>query len=114
MKILITESQYKLLTRRLEDFAMIDREFKYQLRKESPCGWRDFQNYFDWVTYKTEDNVLHLLVVQEGISDTIKPEDWLEFSKKIRSEIQEYIYSNLYEYTEIHYHKYKENNCPEE
>jgi hypothetical protein len=110
MKILITESKYKLLIRRLDDFAMIDREFKYRLRKESPRGWDDAQNYFSWVAYKTEDTVVYKLA-ENGLLKS-KPEDELEILGKIRSEIAEYLYSNFYEYTEIYYRRYKESNFP--
>ncbi len=98
--------------RRLDDFAMIDRQFKYRLRKESPCTWTDLENYFDWVTYRTEDDIVDLLK-QQAMTDTIKPEEWLEFSRKIRSEIREYIHNNFYEYAEIYYRRNKESNCPE-
>ncbi len=111
MKIIITESQYRLLARRLDDFVMIDREFKYRLRKESSCGWDDVQNYFSWVAYKTEDTVVYKLN-EDGLLKS-KPEDELEILRKIRNEIREYLYSNFYEYTEIYYHRNKESNCPE-
>ena len=111
MKIIITESQYRLLTRRLDDFAMIDREFKYRLRKESSCGWDDAQNYFSWVAYKTEDTVVYKLN-EDGLLKS-KPEDELEILRKIRNEIREYLYSNFYEYTEIYYSRNKKSNCSE-
>jgi hypothetical protein len=107
MKIIITESQYRLLMRRLDDFAMIDRQFKYQLRKESPSGWPDVQNYFDWVAYKTEDTVVYKLA-ENGLLKS-KPEDELEIRKKIRSEIQEYLHNNLYEYAETYYNRNKKS-----
>lgn len=111
MKIIITESQYTLLMRRLDDFAMIDREFKYRLRKESSCGWDDVQNYFSWVAYKTEDTVVYKLN-EDGLLKS-KPEDELEILRKIRNEIREYLYSNFYEYTEIYYRRNKKSNCSE-
>ena len=111
MNILITESQYRLLMRRLDDFTMIDRQFKYQLRKESPCTWTDVQNYFSWVAHKTEDDIIYKLNQDDLLKS--KPEDELEILSKIRNEIREYLYDNLYEYAEIYYRKYKKSNCYE-
>jgi hypothetical protein len=110
MKIIITESQYRLLTRRLDDFAMIDREFKFLLIRNSPCWYPNVQRYFSSVAYRTGDNVVYKLN-EDGLLKS-KPEDESEILEKIRSEIREYLYSNFYEYVEIYYPKYRESNCP--
>jgi siroheme synthase (precorrin-2 oxidase/ferrochelatase) len=108
MKMIISESQYNTLIRRLDDFAVIDRQFKYQLRKKLPCNFTHFEDYFNFVSYRTEDYVTNKLIE----NNIIKFE--FELSIKIRREIENYIKDNFSEYAKEYYDYYKEKNCPEE
>jgi hypothetical protein len=108
MQIVLTESQYNTLIRRLDDFVVIDRQFKYQLRQKIPCNFTDFEDYFNFVSYRTEDYVTNKLIENKII------EFDLELSNKIRSEIENYIKDNFLEYAKEYYDYYKEKNCPEE
>ena len=107
MKIVLTESQYKTLTRRMNDFVIIDREFKLQLRKKSPCGYVGFDNYFDFVSYRTEINVIDRLFDDEGF-------EWeLSLSIQLKHEVENYIKDNFKEYAKEYYDYYNKKNCPE-
>lgn len=118
MRIVLTESQYNTLLRRLDDFSIIDRKFKLFLRKNSPCernrygklSYPTFDRYFSRVNYKTVDDVVSKLVDEEILK--FDGENDLELFKKVREEIREYIDNNLKEYAEEYYNQYKEKNCP--
>lgn len=117
MRIVLTESQYKTLTRRLDDFVLIDRQFKLFLRKNSPCernrygklNYPTFDRYFSRVGYKTEDDVVSKMVDKKILK--FDGENDLGLFKKVREEIRKYIDDNLKEYTEEYYSQYKEKNC---
>lgn len=110
MKIVITESQYKTLIRRLDDFVLIDRQFKLFLRKNSPCVYPTFDRYYWKVEYKAEDDIVSKLEDRKMIKFDDK--NGLELFKKVREEIRKYIDDNLKEYAEEYYNQYKEKNCP--
>ena len=107
MQIVLTESQYKTLTRRMNDFVIIDREFKYQLRQKIPCNFTDFEDYFDFVSYRTEINVIDRLFDDEGF-------EWeLSLSIQLKHEVENYIEDNFKEYAKEYYDYYNKKNCPE-
>lgn len=108
MKFVITESQYNLLVRRLDDFIKIDRQFKFQLRKRYPCDYSNFENYFDFVSYRTEDFIVNKLY-EDGFIDNN-----LELSTRLRKEIANYNENNMKEYAQEYYNMYIKKNCPEE
>ena len=112
MRILVTENQYRKLSRRLSDFSRIDNRFKTKLRQESPCNYTGgFMDYFDYVSYRTEDMVITVLR-GEGMMD-VSRKDELELFSSVRKEIQKYIEDNLKEYAREYYNQYIKNNCPE-
>jgi hypothetical protein len=110
MKIIITESQYTTLIRRLDDFALIDRQFKLFLRKNSPCVYKTFDLYFFTVKYKTEDNVTSKLEDKKMLV-YFNIKNGLELYKKVKEEISVYVDDNLKEYAEEYYNQYKEKHC---
>jgi hypothetical protein len=61
MKIVITESQYSALLRRFS-LSKIEDEFWYRLKNDDPCEYESFDDFFNWVSYRTEDTILYKIL----------------------------------------------------
>ena len=105
MKIIITEDQYNILL--LRRFGLIEPEFKYRLAIEDPCDYDNFESYFAWISYRTEDTVVYKMEENEKLNLDLKE------SRKLRESIKTFIYHNFTDVTKKYYDKYRKKLCPE-
>ena len=105
MKIILTESQYNSIMRR---FSLIEPEFDYRLKKENPCDYESFEDFFNWISYRTEDTILYKMKEKEKLKLDLGQ------SKKLRDTIQEVINDNFKLSAKKHYNDFKKLICPEE
>ena len=106
MKIIITESQYSALIRRFS-LSQIEDEFWYRLKKEDFCEYESFDDFFNWVSYRTEDTILYKIKENEKLKLD------LEQSKKFRKMTQDFIYDNFSDDAKYMYDKFRKLVCPE-
>ena len=106
MKVIITESQYSALIRRF-NLSDIEDEFWYRLKKDDPCEYKSFDDFFNWVSYRTEDTILYKILENEK---NLKLD--LEQSNKFREMIQDFVYNNFTDDAKYYYDKYRKIICP--
>ena len=106
MKVIITESQYSALIRRF-NLSNIEDEFWYRLKKEEPCDYESFDNFFNWVSYRTEDAILYKILENDR---NLKLD--LEQERKFREMTQDFIYNNFSDDAKYYYDKYRKIICP--
>lgn len=106
MKIVLTESQYSALIRRFS-LSQIEDEFWYRLKKEDFCEYKSFEDFFNWISYRTEDTILYK-IKEDGKLDLD-----LEQTKKFRKMTQDFIYDNFSDDAKYMYDKFRKLVCPE-
>jgi len=106
MKIILTESQYSALIRRFS-LSDIEDEFWYRLKKEDFCEYKSFEDFFNWISYRTEDTILYKIKENEKLKLD------LEQSKKFRKMTQDFIYDNFSDDAKYMYDKFRKLVCPE-
>jgi hypothetical protein len=106
MKIVITESQYSALIRRFS-LSQIEDEFWYRLKKEDFCEYKSFEDFFNWISYRTEDTIFYK-IKEDGKLDLD-----LEQTKKFRKMTQDFIYDNFSDDAKYMYDNYRKLVCPE-
>ena len=107
MKIILTESQYNALIRRFS-LSDIEDEFWYRLKKEDFCEYKSFEDFFNWISYRTEDTILYKIKENEKLKLD------LEQTKKFRKMTQDFIYDNFSDDAKYMYDKFRKLVCPEE
>jgi hypothetical protein len=105
MRIVLTESQYSTLLRRFT-LSDIEDEFWYRLKIENPCDFESFDEFFRWVSYRTEDTILYKMTENEKLKLD------LEQSRKFREITQDFIYNNFSDVAKYYYDKYRKIMCP--
>ena len=106
MKIILTESQYSALIRRFS-LSQIEDEFWYRLKKEDFCEYKSFEDFFNWISYRTEDTILYKIKENEKLKLD------LEQTKKFRKMTQDFIYDNFSDDAKYMYDKFRKLVCPE-
>jgi hypothetical protein len=106
MKIIITESQYSALIRRFS-LSQIEDEFWYRLKKEDFCEYKSFEDFFNWISYRTEDTILYKIKENEKLKLDIEQE------RKFRKMTQDFIYDNFSDDAKYMYDKFRKLVCPE-
>jgi len=106
MKIILTESQYSALIRRFS-LSDIEDEFWYRLKKEDFCEYKSFEDFFNWISYRTEDTILYKIKENEKLKLD------LEQTKKFRKMTQDFIYDNFSDDAKYMYDKFRKLVCPE-
>jgi hypothetical protein len=106
MKIIITESQYSALIRRFS-LSDIEDEFWYRLKKENFCEYKSFEDFFNWISYRTEDTIFYKIKENEKLKLD------LEQTKKFRKMTQDFIYDNFSDDAKYMYDKFRKLVCPE-
>lgn len=112
MKIVLNESQFDVLARRIGKFSKIKFHLDVQLERRPACDYNSFENYLEWITYKTEDNLINSL--RKSGSINWENNQGLELFRILRVEIKEYILENYTNHIFKYYTKYREHYCPEE
>lgn len=105
MKIVITESQYNALIRRFS-LSKIESEFEYRLKKDNPCKYESFDDFFNWVAWRTEDTIHYKIRENEKLNLDLEQE------RNFRKMIQDFIYNNFSDVTKKYYNYYKRIHCP--
>jgi hypothetical protein len=105
MKIVITESQYSALLRRFS-LSQIEDEFWYRLKKEDPCDYESFNDFLNWVSYRTEDTIHYKIIENEKLKLDLEQE------RKFRKMILDFIYNNFSDDVKYYYDKYRKIICP--
>ena len=106
MKIILTESQYSALIRRFS-LSDIEDEFWYRLKKEDFCEYKSFEDFFNWISYRTEATILYKIKENEKLKLD------LEQTKKFRKMTQDFIYDNFSDDAKYMYDKFRKLVCPE-
>ena len=105
MKIVITESQYSALIRRFS-LSKIEDELWYRLKKEDPCDYESFDNFFNWISYRTEDTIMYKIIENEKLKLDIEQE------RKFRKMILDFIYNNFSDDAKYFYDNFRKLVCP--
>ena len=105
MKIVITESQYNALLRRFS-LSQIEDEFRYRLKNDDPCAYESFDDFFNWVSYRTEDTIFYKIRNDEKLVFDEKK------SNNFKNIIYGFVYDNFSDEGKRYYNKYRKSHCP--
>lgn len=92
--------KYLTLFRRLDDPAVVDRQFKYLLRKWSPSDFKDVDRYFNAISTLTAEYVVEYLFEHDLITRHPK-----QVIIKIKKEVIDYLRDTLFYYAEMYFDK---------
>ncbi len=75
-------------------------------QKEEPCDYESFNDFLNWVSYRTEDTIHYKIIENEKLKLDLEQE------RKFRKMILDFIYNNFSDDVKYYYDKYRKIICP--